>query len=116
MLDDGFVQRAKELAELEHDRLVDRTPRSAELFERAVKVMPLGVASSFQANDPYPIYLAEGKGSRVVDVDGHEYVDYHNGFGTMAVGHAHPKVREAIEKAARTGTHFAATTEASVKV
>ena len=74
--------------------------------------MPMGVGSSFQAWDPYPVYLREGQGSGVVDVDGNEYVDFHNGFGCMVVGHAHPKVAEAIERAARTGTHFAAPTEA----
>jgi glutamate-1-semialdehyde 2,1-aminomutase len=47
-------------------------------------------------------------------VDGNEYIDFHNGFGSMVVGHAHPKVAEAIEKAARTGTHFAAPTESTV--
>jgi glutamate-1-semialdehyde 2,1-aminomutase len=76
--------------------------------------MPYGVASSFQANDPYPIYVRRGQGSKVWDVDDNEYVDFHGGFGTMAVGHAHPKVVEAIERAARTGTHFAATTETTV--
>ena len=112
--DDSFEARAKELAALELDRLVDRTPRSAELYQRAVKSMPLGVASSFQAADPYPIYLSEGKGSLVRDVDGHEYVDYHNGFGTMAVGHAHPVVASAIERAAKSGTHFAVSTGQTV--
>ena len=72
------------------------------------------MASSFQAAKPYPIYLSHGKGAEVWDVDGTRYVDFHNGFGSMAVGHAHPKVVEAIERAARTGTHFAVTTEASV--
>ena len=114
MGDDGFVGRARELAALERERLVDRTPRSAELFKRAEQAMPLGVASSFQADDPYPVYLAEGHGSRVRDVDGHEYVDYHNGFGTMAVGHAHPKVAEAIARVAKRGTHFAVSTEETV--
>ena len=70
--------------------------------------MPQGVPSSFQAWEPYPVYLREGKGSSVWDVDGNEYLDFHNGFGSMVVGHAHPKVAEAIERAARTGTHFAA--------
>ena len=91
-----------------------RTPKSKALYERAAKSMPFGVASSFQAGDPYPIYLAEGQGSRVTDVDGNSYVDLHNGFGAMAAGHSHPKVRAAIERAAATGTHFAATTEAAV--
>jgi glutamate-1-semialdehyde 2,1-aminomutase len=114
MSDQRITARAREIAASETDRLMERTPASRRLFERAVKAMPLGVASSFQAHDPYPIYLREGQGSKVWDVDGNEYVDFHGGFGTMAVGHAHPKVVDAIERAARTGTHFAVTTETTV--
>ena len=106
--------RAKQILDEELVRYEERTPASKALFERAHRAMPFGVASSFQAGEPYPIYLARGQGSRVFDVDGHEYVDYHAGFGTMAVGHAHPKIRAAIERAAGTGTHFAATTETAV--
>jgi glutamate-1-semialdehyde 2,1-aminomutase len=105
---------ASRLAEQENQALWERTPGSKALYERAVRSMPEGVGSSFQAWDPYPVYLREGKGSRVWDVDGREYVDFHNGFGCMVVGHAHPKVAEAIERAARSGTHFAAPTEATV--
>src|SRR5918996_2885387 len=114
MSDDRITARAREIASAEGAALQERTPASGRLFERAERVMPYGVASSFQANDPYPIYLREGRGSRIWDVDGNEYVDFHGGFGTMAVGHAHPKVVEAIDRAARTGTHFAVTTETTV--
>jgi glutamate-1-semialdehyde 2,1-aminomutase len=114
MSDDRITARAREIAAAETARLQERTSASGRLYERAERVMPYGVASSFQANDPYPIYLREGRGSRVWDVDGTEYVDFHGGFGTMAVGHAHPKVAEAVERAARTGTHFAVTTETTV--
>ena len=106
--------RAKELFRRELHALASRTTRSHDLFERARRTLPLGVASSFQAVKPYPIYLARGLGAEVWDVDGTRYVDFHNGFGSMAVGHAHPKVTEAIERAARSGTHFAVTTEAAV--
>ncbi len=112
--DDPFTNRAKEIFAAEMAELVRRTPASKALFDRAVQSMPLGVASSFQAADPYPIYLDRGKGAEVWDVDGGRYVDFHNGFGAMAVGHAHPKVVEAIERAARRGTHFAVTTETTV--
>ncbi|MBI4259796.1 MAG: aspartate aminotransferase family protein [Actinobacteria bacterium] len=111
---DRLLARAGEIEKLERETTLARTRASAALHGRAVRSMPLGVASSFQANDPYPIYLERGRGSRVWDVDGNEYVDYHNGFGTMAVGHAHPRVVEAIERAAGEGTHFAVTTEAGV--
>jgi glutamate-1-semialdehyde 2,1-aminomutase len=107
-------RKADRLQAEEVARFEERTPKSRALYERARESLPLGVASSFQTNDPYPLYLIGGKGSHVTDVDGHEYIDYHNGFGCMAVGHAHPKIREAIEKAAATGTHFAATTETGV--
>jgi glutamate-1-semialdehyde 2,1-aminomutase len=104
------------LLKQELETFEQRTPKSKALFERAAKSMPFGVASSFQAGDPYPIYLAEGHGSRVTDIDGNTYIDLHNGFGAMAAGHSHPKVRAAIEHAAATGTHFAATTEAAVSL
>ena len=90
------------------------TQGSKALFERAQRHLPYGVASTFQAGDPYPIYVARGQGARVWDVDGTEYIDFHGGFGCNVVGHAHPKIVEAIERAARTGTHFAATTEVTV--
>jgi glutamate-1-semialdehyde 2,1-aminomutase len=107
-------ERVEELLAREVSSFRDRTPRSGRLYERAAAAMPFGVASSFQAGDPYPIYLERGAGSKVFDVDGNEYIDYHNGFGTMAVGHAHPAVRAAIERAAANGTHFAATTEDAI--
>jgi glutamate-1-semialdehyde 2,1-aminomutase len=111
---DHVTTRAREIAEREGARLLERTPASKALYERALRSLPMGVGSSFQAGDPYPIYLREGQGAHVVDVDGHEYVDTHGGFGSMVVGHAHPAVVAAIERAARTGTHFAAPTEAAV--
>src|SRR3954454_22582554 len=111
---DDLTQRARTIAVAENEQLWSRTTGSKALYERAVQRMPMGVGSSFQAWDPYPVYLREGRGSGVVDVDGNEYLDFHNGFGSMLVGHAHPKVAEAIERAARTGTHFAAPTEATV--
>jgi glutamate-1-semialdehyde 2,1-aminomutase len=113
-MDDRLIVRAGEVQRREMARFEERTTASKRLYDRAIALLPLGVASSFQANDPYPIYLDRGRGSRVWDVDGNEYVDFHNGFGTMAVGHAHPKVAQAIERAARNGTHFAATTEVTV--
>src|SRR3954465_15453272 len=114
-MSDALTTRARAITASENDRLWSRTPGSKALFERAVAHMPMGVGSSFQAWDPYPVYLRAGHGSGVVDVDGNDYLDFHNGFGCMVVGHAHPKVAEAIEKAARTGTHFPTPTEATVR-
>ena len=111
---ESITERAREIGAQELDRLIGRTSESAKLFGRAVRSMPLGVASSFQAADPYPIYLDRGKGSHVWDVDGNQYADFHSGFGVNLVGHGHPRIVEAIEQAARTGTHFAVTTEVTV--
>ena len=82
--------RIAELTEREMAKLAERTPASKERYERAVKVMPKGVPSSFQENDPWPVYVDRGEGTRVWDVDGSEYVDFHNGFGVMCIGHANP--------------------------
>lgn len=106
--------RAAEIAERETKVLLDRTPGSAALFERAVKVLPAGVSSNFQGNDPYPVYLKRGKGAKVWDVDDTEYTDFHGGFGVNVVGHANPKIVEALKKAAENAVHFAVTTEATV--
>jgi glutamate-1-semialdehyde 2,1-aminomutase len=111
---DKFAKNAERIAADEQQRLLAATPRSKELYERALVHMPLGVASSFQAGDPWPVYLERGRGSHVWDVDGREYLDFHGGFGCNVVGHAHPKIVEAIDRAARNGTHFAVTTPVAV--
>jgi len=108
--------RVQSLMERERARLRERTARSGEYFVRASAVMPAGVPSSFQRNDPWPTYLERGTGSRVWDVDGNEYVDFHNGFGVMCVGHANPVIAAAVKARMDLGTHFAAPTEGSIVV
>jgi glutamate-1-semialdehyde 2,1-aminomutase len=108
--------RVRELIERERGKLLSRTHGSQDYYERALAVMPRGVPSSFQAADPRPIYLTHGEGSRVFDVDGNEYVDFHNGFGVMCVGHAHPAIVCAVSERAARGSHFAAPTEGSIVV
>jgi glutamate-1-semialdehyde 2,1-aminomutase len=108
--------RLRALTETERTKLLARTQRSDAYYERALSVMPRGVPSSFQAADPRPIYLTHGEGSRVYDVDGHEYVDFHNGFGVMCVGHAHPAIVRAVSERAARGSHFAAPTEGAIVV
>ena len=88
--------RSAEIAEAETPKLLANTGASKSLHARAIKSMPGGVASNFQAGDPYPVYLEKGKGSSVWDVDGTEYKDFHGGFGVNVVGHAHPKIVEAL--------------------
>jgi glutamate-1-semialdehyde 2,1-aminomutase len=109
-----LLARAHQIASAEMGRLLERTPASARLFERAARTLPFGVASSFQKGFPYPVYVSHGRGSRVWDQDGTEYLDFHGGFGAMVAGHAHPRIVEAIAAAAARGTHFAVTTEEAV--
>src|SRR3954469_11884362 len=104
------------LTEAEQAKFRERTHASAERFERALKTMPGGVPSSFQENDPWPVYIDRGEGSRVWDVDGNEYVDFHNGFGVMCIGHANPTVGDAVKAQVDRGTHFAAPTDGSIAV
>jgi glutamate-1-semialdehyde 2,1-aminomutase len=104
------------LTEAEQAKFRERTHASAERFERALKVMPGGVPSSFQQNDPWPTYIERGDGARVWDVDGNEYADFHNGFGVMCIGHANPKVGAAVKARVDLGTHFAAPTDGSIVV
>ena len=108
--------RVAALTEREKARYVERTRRSGELFAEASEVMPGGVPSQFQKNDPWPVYVERGAGARVWDVDGNEYLDFHNGFGVMCVGHANPAVAAAVKARMDDGTHFAAPTAGSVTV
>jgi glutamate-1-semialdehyde 2,1-aminomutase len=109
-------RKIAELTEAEQARFRERTGGSARYFERASKVMPNGVPSSFQMNDPWPVYIERGSGAQVFDVDGNEYVDFHNGFGVMCIGHANPQVGAAVKARVDEGTHFAAPTEGSINV
>ena len=93
--------RLRELIERERGKLLASTESSQRYYERALAVMPRGVPSSFQAAEPRPIYLSHGEGSHVWDVDGNEYVDFHNGFGVMCVGHANPAIVAAVARARR---------------
>jgi glutamate-1-semialdehyde 2,1-aminomutase len=104
------------LIEAEEATFNDRHHASRAMTERARRSLAGGVASSWQATSPHPIYLAEGHGSKVTDLDGNEYVDFHNGYGAAAVGHAHPRIVEAVSDRVRKGTHFAQPTEQGVAV
>ena len=103
-----------ELMEKEEKRLENETPKSYELYQRAIKHMPMGVASTYHARDPYPIYFTHGKGPHIWSVEGKEIVDFHNGYGCMVQGHAHPLIVEAIQKRAPLGTQFGLPTEDAI--
>jgi glutamate-1-semialdehyde 2,1-aminomutase len=98
----------------EEKRLEESTPKSYELYKRAIKHMPMGVASTYHARDPYPVYFTHGKGPHIWSVDGQEIADFHNGYGCMVQGHAHPLIVEAIQKRAPLGTQFGLPTEDAI--
>jgi glutamate-1-semialdehyde 2,1-aminomutase len=109
-------QRIQELIDREEERLDAATRKSNEMYERARVHLSGGVASSYQLRDPWPIYLERGEGPKVWDVDGNEMYDFHNGFGSMVQGHAHPAIGRAIQERYSKGTHFAAPTEDAIVV
>ena len=85
--------------------------RSRELFAKAAEIIPGGAGSSARTVKfgwrPYPPFIAEGKGSRMLDVDGHEYIDYLLGLGPDILGHRHPQVTAAVVGAiSEYGTSF----------
>jgi glutamate-1-semialdehyde 2,1-aminomutase len=108
--------KIKALIEREEQALNERTKGSGEMYERAKRSLSGGVASSYQLRDPWPIYLERGNGPHVWDVDGNEFYDFHNGFGSMVQGHAHPAIGKAISERYALGTHFAAPTEDAIVV
>ncbi|HEX6491410.1 MAG TPA: aspartate aminotransferase family protein [Gaiellaceae bacterium] len=108
--------RIRELTEREERALNDRTAKSRAMYERAQGSLAGGVASSYQLRKPWPIYLERGEGPWVWDVDGSKMLDFHNGFGSMTQGHAHPAIVRAVEERVRLGTHFAAPTEDAIAV
>src|SRR6202011_5562033 len=101
------AEKVQNLIAREEDRFRAARRRSDELWRKARAFSPRGVPSSFQDAAPQPIFVENGRGSRIWDVDGNEYVDFHNGFGVMVVGHAHPLIVKAISERAALGTHFA---------
>jgi glutamate-1-semialdehyde 2,1-aminomutase len=98
--------RVAEIGRREEAEYRRRTPKSAALFERASEAMPLGVASSFQAYDPYPLFMTDARGSRIWDADGNEYLDFDMAFGVLAAGHSHPILAEALERRVANGTCY----------
>jgi glutamate-1-semialdehyde 2,1-aminomutase len=92
---------ARELAAYEK-----RTPRSKAAHSRAMTRIPLGVASNYRAYDPYPIFVRDGHGGHLHDIDGNDYIDFNLCFGALMAGHCHPAVVKAVQHKLTTGTMF----------
>src|SRR5687767_3750034 len=94
-------------------------PRNRELFERAGRVIPGGVNSpvrAFHSVGGTPYFVQRAEGAYVWDVEGTRYTDYVQSYGASILGHAHPKVLEAIHDATDAGTTYGAPTEREVRL
>lgn len=88
--------------------------KSEELYSKAKKYFPGGVNSpvrAFRSVGGTPLFISKGKGSRVWDADGNEFIDYCGSWGPLINGHAHPAIIEAITKTVQDGTSFGAPTQ-----
>ena len=96
-----------------------KTDRSRAVFETAQRFIPGGVNSpvrSFRGVGGHPVVVRSGYGSRIMDVDENEYIDYCGSWGPLILGHAYPAVVEAVQKAAKKGLTYGAATEAEVEL
>ena len=91
--------------------------KSAELFARAQRLMPGGVNSpvrAFKAVGGHPVFIRTAAGAKITDVDGNEYIDYVASWGPLIHGHAHPRIVDAIKRAAGKGTSYGAPTQVEI--
>jgi glutamate-1-semialdehyde 2,1-aminomutase len=95
---------------------VARTKRSRELFAEAGETFAGGVTRTSIYFAPHPSFIAEGKGARIVDVDGNAMIDFHNNFSALLHGHAFPPIVEAVAEQLRRGSAYAAPSEAELKL
>ncbi len=85
-----------EIIAAQEEIFVRRQPESARLAGVATGALAGGVTSSWQITRPQPVWLSHGRGSKLYDVDGNEYVDLHGGYGASLAGHGHPAIVEAV--------------------
>jgi glutamate-1-semialdehyde 2,1-aminomutase len=90
--------------------------KSEELFKRAKRLIPGGVNSPVRAFQPYPFFSECGKGSRLFDVDGKEYIDYCLAYGPLILGHAHHRIVDAVAAQLVNGALFGTPTEQEVEL
>ncbi len=86
--------------------LASKREKSHEAYLRAKALIPSGVMSRARLFPPFPFFVREGKGSKVIDLDGNEIIDCAMGYGPLILGHAHPVVVDAIREAASRGCQF----------
>ena len=93
--------------------------RSIAAYQEAVQYMPGGVNSpvrAFKSVGMNPVFIERGAGSKVYDIDGNAYIDYVGSWGPLILGHRHPAILEALDRALAIGTSFGAPTEQEIEL
>src|SRR5437867_12693500 len=90
--------------------------KSRLLYRRASRAIPGGVNSPVRYYPPYPMFVAEAKGSKFKTVDGEEYLDYCMAYGALLSGHVNPEVIDAVEEALEKGSIYGQPTEMEVEL
>ncbi|MCC7553852.1 MAG: glutamate-1-semialdehyde 2,1-aminomutase [Methanobacteriaceae archaeon] len=88
--------------------------KSEDLYKESKKYLPGGVNSPVRAYKPYPFFVDKGKGSKIYDVDGNEYIDYCLAYGPLVLGHSHERIVENISEAIKKGTTYGAPSEKEI--
>jgi glutamate-1-semialdehyde 2,1-aminomutase len=88
---------------------------SRKLFDQASRVFPSGITHDIRHLEPFPVYVERAAGAHKWDVDGHELIDYFSGHGSLLLGHCHPAVVEAVQRAAGRMTHPGACHELEIE-
>lgn len=109
-------EHIQRLIEEQEEIFTRRQPQSRKLASQASRALAGGVTSSWQITRPQPVWLSHGKGSKIYDVDGNEYIDLHGGYGAALAGHDHPAIAGAVRSRAGLGTHFAQPTPEALVV
>ena len=92
---------------------------SEQLYKRAKKYIPGGVnspARAFKAVGGNPLFIDRAQGSRIYDVDRHEYIDYVGSWGPLILGHCHPEVMDSLQENLKNGTSYGASTKKEVQL
>jgi len=85
---------------------LSKTKKSKRLYERANRVLPAGVSYFVRFMEPYPFYTAQARGSKLIDMDGNEYIDFWMGHFALILGHSPPSVMREVKRQLDKGTHY----------
>jgi glutamate-1-semialdehyde 2,1-aminomutase len=99
-----MIERAEKIRAEIKETYRDRCKKSEAFLKIQQNIFPGGIPRNLQFHNPFPFVIERGEGSKVLDLDGNEYIDYCNNFSSLILGHSHPKVLEAVNKQMDKGT------------